>query len=63
MKLHASDPKLRLSNEGVVGVQTVMLAFLQEIIWRTTNQTSNEGLNTANLDHLEKILPQLVLIS
>ena len=39
-----------------------MDSFLQEIVWRCTNQASNEGLTTVNLDHLEKILPQLVIL-
>lgn len=60
MKLHSVNPKLKFSNEAVASTNEVLISFLQEIVWRCTNQASNEGLITVNLDHLEKILPQLV---
>ncbi len=62
MKHHAADSKLRYSNEGAVAMNEVMMAFLQEIVWRAMNQASNEELTVVNLNHLEKILPQLVII-
>ena len=62
MKHHAADSKLRYSNEGAVAMNEVMIAFLQEIVWRAMNQASNEELTVVNLNHLEKILPQLVII-
>lgn len=61
MKLHFSDSKVRFSSDGINAVNQVMLYFLEEVIWRTMNQARSEGLNTTNLDHLEKILPQLVV--
>lgn len=61
MKLHFTDNKLKISNDAVTSTNEVMDSFLQEIVWRCTNQASNEGLTTVNLDHLEKILPQLLL--
>ena len=41
-------------------VNQVLLSFLQEAIWRTADQASNEGVGVITIDHLEKILPQLV---
>lgn len=60
MKLHSADPKLKFSNDALLTTNEVMVSFLQEIVWRCTNQASNEGLTSVNLDHIEKILPQLV---
>jgi len=60
MKLHLSDPKFRFSNEGIQAMAEVVRLFALEAIWRMGNQASNEGLATVSLDHLEKILPQLV---
>lgn len=61
MKLHLSDPKFRFSNEGIQAMAEVVRLFALEAIWRMGNQASNEGLATVSLDHLEKILPQLML--
>lgn len=60
MKLNITDPKTRFSSEGIAAVNEILLSFLQEVIWRTVNQARNEGMASVNLDHLEKILPQLV---
>lgn len=60
MKLYISDPKVRLSTDAVVAINEILISFLQETIWRTVNQARNEGMISVNLDHLEKILPQLV---
>ena len=62
MKLHM-DQKTKIGNEGLIAVNEVMLKFLNEIIWRTMNQATLEGVNSVNLDHIEKILPQLVRIT
>jgi len=48
------------SNEGAIAINEVMAAFLQEVVWRAINQASNEELTLVNLNHPEKILPQLV---
>lgn len=61
MKLNSSDPKLRLSADGISAIEEVVRSFTVEIIWRTANQASNEGLSSANIEHLEKIIPQLVI--
>ncbi len=60
MKLNITNLKTKIGNEGVTAVNEIMLKFLNEIVWRTMNQARNEGLNNVNLDHIEKILPQLV---
>lgn len=60
MKLHFSDLKIRFTAESANAINQVMLLFLEEVTWRTMNQARSEGLNTTTLDHLEKILPQLV---
>lgn len=60
MKMNTCDPKIKFGNEGIVAVNEILLSFLQEILWRTMNQAHNEGMACVNLDHLEKILPQLV---
>ena len=61
MKLNCSDPKLRFTADGTNAVEEVIRHFIMEIIWRTSNQASNEGLDTANFEQLEKIIPQLVI--
>jgi hypothetical protein len=60
MKLYTTNHKTKIGNEGVTAVNEIMLKFLNEIVWRVMNQAHNEGLNNVNLDHIEKILPQLV---
>ena len=62
MKHHAADSKLRYSNEGAIAMNEVMTAFLQEVVWRAMNQASNEELTVVNLNHIEKILPQFVIV-
>lgn len=62
IKLHLTDSKLRISNDAASAINEVVLAFLQETLWRSMNQAFNEGLHLVNLDHLEKILPQLVIV-
>ena len=61
MKLNSSDPKLRFSADSISAIEEVVRSFTVEIIWRTANQASNEGLNSVNIEHLEKIIPQLVI--
>ena len=63
MKLHVTDQKLRFSSDSLVAINEVVHSFLLELIWRTSNQATNEGLNSANIEHVEKILPQLVVLS
>jgi len=60
MKLYSSDPKLRFSADSISAIEEVIRSFAIEIVWRTANQASNEGLNSVNIEHLEKIIPQLV---
>jgi len=60
MKLCITNQKTKFGNEGVLAVNEIMLKFLNEILWRSMNQAHNEGLNNVSLDHIEKILPQLV---
>lgn len=48
MKKYA-DPKLKFNNEAIASINEVMRTFLQEIVWRCSNQASNEGLSTVNL--------------
>ncbi|XP_046445721.1 centromere protein X-like [Daphnia pulex] len=61
MKLYTTNHKTKIGNEGLTAVNEIMLKFLNEIVWRAMNQAHNEGLNNVNLDHIEKILPQLLL--
>ena len=51
---------MRFTNEGVTALGEIFLTFVQEVLWRSMNQARNEGMISVNLDHLEKILPQLV---
>ena len=59
MKLHA-DSKLRFSTDGLQAMNEVIRSFTLEAVWRSGNQAYNEGLTNVTIDHLEKILPQLV---
>ena len=58
--MHTIDSKMRFTNEGVIALGEIFLTFVQEVLWRSMNQARNEGMISVNLDHLEKILPQLV---
>ena len=58
--MHTIDSKMRFTNEGVTALGEIFLTFVQEVLWRSMNEARNEGMISVNLDHLEKILPQLV---
>lgn len=60
MRLHIADSKVKLSSDSVQGMAEVMRIFTLEAAWRTLNQANNEGLSSVTIDHLEKVLPQLV---
>ncbi|KAK4021205.1 hypothetical protein OUZ56_003124 [Daphnia magna] len=45
----------------IIKLYTADQKFVDEILWRTINQAHNEGVKDVNLDHIEKIIPQLLL--
>ncbi|KAI9565020.1 hypothetical protein GHT06_008762 [Daphnia sinensis] len=60
IKLYTAG-KIRIGSEVVTAVNEIALRFVDEILWRIINQAHNEGVKDANLDHIEKIIPQLLL--
>ncbi|KAK4021203.1 centromere protein X [Daphnia magna] len=61
IKLYTADQKVRIGGEVITAVNEIALRFVDEILWRTINQAHNEGVKDVNLDHIEKIIPQLLL--
>ncbi|GCC37600.1 centromere protein X [Chiloscyllium punctatum] len=55
------DQKTKVSSDAVIIMSEMLKIFVVEAAARTARQASNEDSRTADLDHFEKILPQLLL--
>ncbi|XP_048410874.1 centromere protein X isoform X1 [Stegostoma tigrinum] len=49
------------SGDAVIIMSEMLKIFVIEAAARTARQASNEDARTADLDHFEKVLPQLLL--
>ncbi|XP_048410875.1 centromere protein X isoform X2 [Stegostoma tigrinum] len=55
------DQKTKVSGDAVIIMSEMLKIFVIEAAARTARQASNEDARTADLDHFEKVLPQLLL--
>lgn len=61
LQSHFKEEKTRLSPEALKVFTKFVELFIREGINRSIIQAQNEDLNTVEVEHLEKILPQLLL--
>ena len=61
LQSHLKEEKTRLSPEALKVFTKFVELFIREGINRSIIQAQNEDLNTVEVEHLEKILPQLLL--
>lgn len=55
------EKSLRLSNDMVKAFTELVFVFIHQAFLRTIQQASSEGTNEIQIEHLEKILLQLLL--
>nr|CAD7263793.1 unnamed protein product [Timema shepardi] len=60
MKLSFTDPKIRVSDDVSQLVSEVVSVLAVEATLRACDAASKDGLSTVHLEHVGKILPQLV---
>lgn len=60
-KMHFSNEKTRLSNEALAQLCEMIKIYTLEIAHRAAEQARQEGTTTVTTEHLEKVLPQLLL--
>ena len=60
---HFSDPAIKLNSKDVSTQMCaeLMKVFIAECAARAAQQAANEGASVCEVDHVEKILPQLLL--
>ena len=55
------EEKTKISSDAVVVLTKLMDMFIKEAIERATQQAEVESVDEVDIEHLEKILPQLML--
>ena len=55
------DPKTKLSSEALIMMDEALRFTVHETLARSVNQANAEQLNTVEISHVEKILPQFML--
>lgn len=61
LQSYFKEEKTRLSPEALKVFTKFVEVFIREGIGRSMMQAQNEDVNTVEVEHLEKILPQLLL--
>ncbi|XP_066995293.1 centromere protein X [Anabrus simplex] len=61
LKQYFKDPKVRISNKIVPLIEIVLRTYLVEMMLRAGKEAKEENLNTIYMEHIEKILPLLML--
>ncbi|XP_064623293.1 centromere protein X-like [Lineus longissimus] len=61
LNLHFKDEKTKVSTDAAIMASEVTRIFVAEAILRSSKRAQNESSNIINIDHFEKILPQLLL--
>ncbi|XP_069511416.1 centromere protein X isoform X2 [Ambystoma mexicanum] len=61
--LHLSfkDDKTRVNNDALLLMCEMLRSFVREAAARAVRQAETEQVPTVDIDHLEKVLPQLLL--
>ncbi|XP_066497553.1 centromere protein X [Hoplias malabaricus] len=61
LTLYFKDDKTRASHDAVVLMAEMLKIFVVEAARRALKQAENEDSTVVDLEHIEKILPQLLL--
>lgn len=61
LKVNFHDPKTSFSAQATSLVNELLVNFVQELAKRAKEQAAVQGAVTVEVEHLEKILPQLLL--
>lgn len=61
LALSFKEDKTKVSSDAVVLVGEMLKVFVEEATRRSVKQAINEDCDTVNIEHFEKILPQLLL--
>ncbi|XP_056144562.1 centromere protein X [Lampris incognitus] len=55
------DDKTRINGDAALLVAALLKVFVQEAAMRSIKQADSEDFEEVNIEHFEKILPQLLL--
>ncbi|XP_050688101.1 centromere protein X-like [Eriocheir sinensis] len=58
---HFENSKTKINSDAMVLIAEVLKLLVMEGAMRTAHQAKQEGSDTVTLEHLEKILSQLIL--
>ncbi|XP_063309472.1 centromere protein X [Pelobates fuscus] len=61
LHLHLKEDKVRVSADAVLLMMEMLNVFVQEASARAARQAKGEELAVVDIEHVEKILPQLLL--
>ncbi|KAI1886467.1 hypothetical protein AGOR_G00196050 [Albula goreensis] len=61
LSLFFRDEKTRVSSDAATLMTEMLKVFVQEAARRAAKQAETEDSHTVDIDHFEKILPQLLL--
>ncbi|XP_055039003.1 centromere protein X isoform X1 [Misgurnus anguillicaudatus] len=59
LTLFFKEDKTKVSSDAVILVGEMLKVFVEEATRRSVKQAMNEDCDTVNIEHYEKILPQL----
>uniref|UniRef100_A0A452IC28 Centromere protein X n=1 Tax=Gopherus agassizii TaxID=38772 RepID=A0A452IC28_9SAUR len=61
LHLHFKDDKTRVSSDALLLMAEMLNVFVREAAARSTRQAQAEDLDKVDIEHVEKVLPQLLL--
>lgn len=61
LQLHFKDDKTRVSGDALLLMAELIQVFVQEAAARGVRQAQAEDLTRVDVEHVEKVLPQLLL--
>ncbi|XP_026523124.1 centromere protein X [Notechis scutatus] len=61
LQLHFKDDKTRASGDAVLLMAEMLKIFVREAAARAARQAQTEDVTRVEVEHMEKILPQLLL--
>ncbi|XP_062976255.1 centromere protein X [Elgaria multicarinata webbii] len=61
LQLHFKDDKTRVNGDALLLVAELLKVFVREAAARGVRQAQTEDLTRVDVEHVEKVLPQLLL--
>ncbi|XP_020670135.1 centromere protein X [Pogona vitticeps] len=61
LQLHFKDDKTRVNGDALLLMAEMLKVFVREAAARGARQAQMEDLNKVEVEHVEKVLPQLLL--